>query len=461
MTRAPIKLSREMKLLLLLLLMVALIGAWYVWTSSQTAGALSPATTGAGDAVAQTDGAQTNGAPADPATGDGAAGAGTGEPPATPDTPGTAGTGTTLSTVPLAPAGNASGQDGADNTLTVQPNRPVEIEVIPPFPTPDLSGDGAPTSTPGGINPQASVAAVPGKNPFRPLNLDPSAQNSSTQDPASRPAAATPPVSASSGPDGSGQNDSIETTPVTPILPGSTAGPLALSPIPGAVGSGPVTNGLGSLSPIPGASSGAVSGQAPERTISGDSGDSGVTVIGNSGTMPDSGTAAGAAALGGPNAASPALGGVVITAPKPPKPVAPPIAGMNVPSVTRVPARSGAASPPAAGATAAAPGAGTSRPLPGTPQVITSLGQDAADSDSGASPDARKLDQFVQQRQLSFNAAVLGPINTAIFRGQDGYVVVAVGQTLPNSQVTVKEVSAASAVLSLGSELKTLELDQR
>ncbi|MFD1731100.1 type 4a pilus biogenesis protein PilO [Deinococcus malanensis] len=36
--RPPVKLSREMKLLLLLLLMVALIGLWYVWTSNRSAG---------------------------------------------------------------------------------------------------------------------------------------------------------------------------------------------------------------------------------------------------------------------------------------------------------------------------------------------------------------------------------------------------------------------------------------
>lgn len=98
---------------------------------------------------------------------------------------------------------------------------------------------------------------------------------------------------------------------------------------------------------------------------------------------------------------------------------------------------------------------GLTHPAPGTPQVITSLGQDAS------AGEASKLDQFVQQQQLTFNAAVLGPINTAIFQGKDGYVVVAVGQNLPDSSVTVREVSATRAVLSLGNDLKTLELDQR
>ena len=48
-----------------------------------------------------------------------------------------------------------------------------------------------------------------------------------------------------------------------------------------------------------------------------------------------------------------------------------------------------------------------------------------------------------------------------IFRSKDGYVVVAVGQTLPDSQVTVKEVTATGATLSLGTDSKTLELDKR
>ena len=46
--RAPLnlKLSREMKILLILLLMVALIGGWYVWTSTRNANVIADSGTG-------------------------------------------------------------------------------------------------------------------------------------------------------------------------------------------------------------------------------------------------------------------------------------------------------------------------------------------------------------------------------------------------------------------------------
>lgn len=463
MTRAPIKLSRELKLLLLLLLMVALIGAWYVWTNSRATGALpaqgtAPSTTGPTEADPSETGIPETGTPE----------TGTLET-VTDET----GTGTDDGTVPVVGDGGEAAR-GSASTLAVQPNRPVEIEVIPPFPTPEVGDASAESPTPGGINPQASVAAVPGNNPFRPLTLDRSSQAT-----ASAPPLTADPISANSAPVDSSPitplpaaPDDVQFTPVTP----SNAGPLALSPIPGAGGSASVTSGgLSGLPTIPGGDGrsdlggpavsvpgATVSGSTPGRTIAGTSGDSGVTVIGGSAGTARPGTPARTAST-----QPTAQGNVVITAPKPPKPIAPPIAGVNVPSVARVPAPP---SRPAAPASAAGPASGaattngtaTSRPVPGTPQVITSLGQDAAAAaGTNAAPAASQLEQFVQKRQLAFNAAVLGPVNTAIFRGQDGYVVVAVGQTLPDSQVTVREVNATSAVLGLGSDLKTLELDQR
>ncbi len=71
------------------------------------------------------------------------------------------------------------------------------------------------------------------------------------------------------------------------------------------------------------------------------------------------------------------------------------------------------------------------------------------------------LDQLVQSRNLVFNAVVLGPINTAIFKTDKGFVVVPTGQTLPDSTVVLKEVTSTSATLSLGNDSKILELDKR
>ncbi|MCD0176969.1 hypothetical protein IHN32_13550, partial [Deinococcus sp. 14RED07] len=98
----------------------------------------------------------------------------------------------------------------------------------------------------------------------------------------------------------------------------------------------------------------------------------------------------------------------------------------------------------------------TAAPAPGTPQVITDLG-----SGNASVPALNALDAFVQTQELAFNAVVLGPVNTAIFRSKDGFVVVSVGQTLPDTQVTVKEVTATGATLSLGNNSRTLELDKR
>ena len=67
----------------------------------------------------------------------------------------------------------------------------------------------------------------------------------------------------------------------------------------------------------------------------------------------------------------------------------------------------------------------------------------------------------MQSRSLVFNAVVLGPINTAIFKTDKGFVVVPTGQTLPDSTVTLGEVTATSATLTLGSDSKILELDKR
>ncbi|MDV6374951.1 beta strand repeat-containing protein [Deinococcus arenicola] len=657
MSRAPLKVSREMKLLLLLLLMVALIGAWYIWTNNRNAtnelpqstavpginegnaGPDAAGTSGPGASSSGTNGFEAggsgtgagntgagNGTPTDPsdvdtvplnngssATNGAASGSGeTGTPASNQATAsGSAGTnnaannnspsttppanGTSGDTVPIAPTsgGNGIAQPGAGKAATgtdavatapagssadisnngvlgVQPNQPVDIEVIPPFPTPEVGQDGTDaggTATPSGINPQASVAAVPRNNPFRPLTLTPT------------PGDQTTPTDISAGGDtgsraptaSAGGQDSVQTGPITP----GNAGPLTTNAIPGANGTtssnfgGNTFGGSNSLPSIPGAngstsltasgtgnpglnnpgtsnagrgnggpagtnavanrgngsaslngtsgtssgSAGTVSGGTPGRTIAGNSSDSGVSVVGSSRT---GGGAAGTGASGTPGIGSAALVGgtvtqgntaqngvtqgsanqsnsgqgnvnqgsvnqgstnqgnagngqanVVITAPKPPRPVAPPIAGVNVPSVNRVPVTGSRPTAPATSA-AGTSGAATSgitgassagtRPTPGTPQVITSLGQDASAS---AANEISKLDQFVQDRQLAFNAAVLGPINTAIFQGKDGYVVVAVGQNLPDSAVTLREVSATRAVLSLGNDLKTLELDQR
>ena len=94
---------------------------------------------------------------------------------------------------------------------------------------------------------------------------------------------------------------------------------------------------------------------------------------------------------------------------------------------------------------------------PQIPQIITELGG----SSGGTGNDASRLSSVLSSQELEFNAVVLGPVNTAIFKGRSGFVVLSVGQTLPDTNVTLKEVTADSATLALGNETQTLELEKR
>ncbi|WP_309570171.1 hypothetical protein [Deinococcus sp.] len=454
MTRAPVKLSREMKLLLLLLLMVGLIGLWYVLTNKPATTDLSqqptsPTATGSGTGTGTTTGTATT-----PATGT----TDVGNPDAVPITPPTVAT-----------------PDSAVTPLTVQPDSQVQVETIPPFPTDGTTAATpapAPTTAPGGINPDGIVSATPGSNPFKPLSLDASADGNGAPATTGSPAVTAP----TSRPATTGQvTTTIPAQPVASTVDslGNAGGPLGLSPIPGADGtvsgsSAPVSGGALPVPVIPGGDGS--SGQPattvlpvpPAATATGMApGD--ITT----GTTPGTGTTLGTGTVPGT---------VVLT---PPAPAKAPVVGVNVPSgVTRLPNIVAAA--PTQGATAGAAGTGgtaagsastggmtpasTSLPTPGTPQVIRDLqtGVVSPTPTSGAtSSSVSTLEQYVQDQNLVFNAVVLGPINTAIFRSKDGYVVVASGQPLPDSKVVVGNVTATSAILNLGTDSKTLELDKR
>lgn len=413
MTRAPVKLSREMKLLLMLLLMVGLIGLWYVWTNNRSASGQTqqPGQTATAGPDSSAPGGNPDAVPVAPGR----------TPDASPPAAGTGGTtpdGTT-----------AGGTDG--QPLTVQPDGQVDVEVIPPFPTDETATTPAPTpaepAVPSGINPDGVIAAAPGRNPFRPLSLD-------------AVAGAAPPATPA-GPVDSGTSAG----PVTAVVPsnppspssgidslGSGGGPLGLSPIPGADGSVGVDSG-----PISG-------GAMPLPVIPGGDG--------------STGNAATPVVVPRPPANDTDTGQNTVTLSEP-KPAPPPIAGVSVPSVNRLPSTQTGA-PAGAGQTGSQPAPATSAlPTPGTPQVITELGR--GDASSGAAPADSELDRFVQAQELVFNAVVLGPVNTAIFRGRDGYVVVSSGQALPDSKVVVGAITPTSATLNLGTDTTILELDKR
>jgi hypothetical protein len=71
------------------------------------------------------------------------------------------------------------------------------------------------------------------------------------------------------------------------------------------------------------------------------------------------------------------------------------------------------------------------------------------------------LETLVKDRDLTFSTAVLGPINTAIFRGKNGFAVVQLGQTLPGSSAVVQSITAEKVILQLGEDKLELNLDRR
>ena len=415
MTRAPVNLSREMKLLLLLLLMVGLIGLWYVLTNKPSTTELSQQPPATGSATG-----------ADPATTAPGTGTAAGDPDA----------------VPVTTPGTTSGTSGP--ALEVQPDSQVQVETIPPFPTDDVVTEApAPEPVvPDGINPDGVIAATPGINPFKPLSLDGSTTTAETT-PNTTPTDTTPAVPSTPVEAVTAIDPARPVTPQVDVL-GSNGGALGLSPIPGADGGVNVE-------------SGSVSGGAlPVPVIPGADGSAGTEATPVVVPVPADGQDAGSAVTAGQGQ----TGTVVLT---PPAPVRPPVVGVTVPgTVTRLP---DSAAPSASGqAAAGAAGSGgatpvTTVPAASTPQFIRELGQGDTSTTPGTAASA--LEQYVTEQALVFNAVVLGPINTAIFRSKAGYVVVASGQPLPDSKVTVGNVTATSATLNLGTESTTLELDKR
>ncbi len=71
------------------------------------------------------------------------------------------------------------------------------------------------------------------------------------------------------------------------------------------------------------------------------------------------------------------------------------------------------------------------------------------------------LETLVKDRDLTFSTAVLGPINTAIFRNKNGFSVVQLGQTLPGSSAVVQSITAEKVILQLGEDKLELNLDRR
>lgn len=171
----------------------------------------------------------------------------------------------------------------------------------------------------------------------------------------------------------------------------------------------------------------------------------------------------------------------VTPAPAPPKPPVPSVRAPSAPPTLSTPANMAAATPNSAtpgavpaGVTppnAAIPGATTPSFTPAVPALVAELGAPPAPPESAGQAAAEvtapapvapdPLGDYIAQRDLSYNAVVLGPVNTGIFQTKGGYVVVSIGQKLPDSDIVVKDITASAVTLALGDSQKILELDKR
>lgn len=413
----PPLLSREMRLVLVLLLLLALLGGWFVWTSGRDAAALADT-------------------PAPTPTGDPPAGGDEGQSTAVTPAPGT---------------GQDEAAPSSEAAVPVEPSGEIEVPQIPAFGEAgetDAAETAEAVPTPGGINPDTPLAALPGRNPFRPLELE----RTEGSDTPAAPVAAAPETPAAADP-----------VSLPASSPAPSSGALALSPLPGTGVSRPASTPSAAATPSPAARP---SGALPTPTLPGTGG---VSVTRPTPATPSPTANAprtGRSSTSSPQpAATPATSGAsrpsgsgpvtsrpspagtgapVVSGTVPPAPRPAPVAGVSVP---RDPISLGTVTP--APAASAAPVPATT---PGTPQPVTQFGMEGGAS--AASP----LGTLVETRDLEFDAAVLGPVNTAIFRSKDGYVVVSQGQTLPDSDAVVREVRSSGVTLELGGE--TLDLGE-
>lgn len=414
MSRAPITLSREMKLGLVALLMLALLGGWLVMNNRRAADTVvtpEPVTTSSQN--------NTAGQAGNTAQGNAQSSGSTAQVPS---------------------AGTSTGNQAS-------------VVTAPPFPVTDPNGSTpdptVPVPTPSGINPDTPLLSLNGHNPFRPVKLDApdgttdisggltgSTSTASASEPSVAPVTITQPTSTPSQ-----INDALTSTPGRGAIP--------VAPLPGTSASTPgrtasttntaptTSGGVIPITPLPGAKVPAPT--LPGRTVS----------------IPSSGKSPAKPAQGKANQNS------TNTPAQEPAPIVPPIAGVREPSVN-VPGAQGSADPGSTTPTGTAGNASTTNsasiPAPSAPQAITETQTPAP---VAVTPKVNDADKYVQDHQVIFDAAVLGPVNTAILRSDKGFIVATVGQPLPDSKVVVKEVTATSVTLATGSDTTTLQLDKR
>ncbi|MFC6617149.1 hypothetical protein [Deinococcus radiophilus] len=333
---------------------------------------------------------------------------------------------------------------------------------IPPLNQGDAP-EGTPAAALGGINPEDPLAAVPNRNPFSPFRTV--AADGVPASALSSPATSQP-VSADSGETVTFAAPSVDLTPVpTYSAPGysssyESSGGTAASSAGGTSGSTTVWEFDAGSDPVVitntpsgNSSTGSSSGSTASRT-GGSSTPS--TSGGTSGTGLDTwvfddpadypeAVPAGTLGSAGGNGTSGSSG---------PAPAAPPVAGVTAPALNGSVGANVIAQRPATGGTAAG-GLSVPLPTPGVPQLITEFGNDQG---VGAPDNGTVLSRTLNRQNVRFTGAVLGPTDTAIFRSATGFLVLAEGDRLPDTEITVRDITTGSVTLALGQESLRLEL---
>jgi hypothetical protein len=119
---------------------------------------------------------------------------------------------------------------------------------------------------------------------------------------------------------------------------------------------------------------------------------------------------------------------------------------------------------------------------PGEPPALQPVGEAAAEP-SGADPaplapgavpaagvpdrplvsGADSLSRYLRDRNVSFTGSVLGSVGVGVFRlsGQDTPLVLALGQTLPDTEIVLTDLRGQAAEFTLGDTTHVLNLDLR
>lgn len=384
---------------------------------------------------------------------------------------------TTVTTTSSTTTSSSATVAAVDGDVTTASGAATEI---PPL-VPTASGTATTTKELGGINPAAPLAAVPARNPFKPLKVtadDATATNgvstsggtvpaSSFPEPSvnvSAPSDFTPNVTSSasyptadmsSSDSSSGSSWSIEADTSTSTSGGSdstTKWVLGSDDTPVAITSGSSAGGsktTGTTAPTTttGSSGSSVSGSGSTGSGS-TSGNLEPWAFGDSGS--DSSTGAGGRSRATGDASSAAS-------------QTPPVAGVSEPSLGTIASRPAHTSMPTAtstgngtGTTGAVPSTSVPLPTPSQPELITQYGSNQG---IGAPDDGTALSRTLNRRNVRFTGAVLGPNDTAIFKDNSGFMVLGKGDRLPDTDIRVHEITARSVTLALGKESLTLELE--